>query len=251
MLYRLFIFTVIIQILFFSRNSSAQNQQIFISDDVQLLKLSDSLYMHITWDEFENYGRFSSNGLIYIVDGKGLLIDTPMDNEKTKVLYNFFSDSLNVTITFFIAGHFHNDCMGGIRFLKEKGVTSISGVPTQIICNQLGLPIPDISFYDSLNVNFGGQVIKCYYLGGGHSEDNIVVYLEKEKVLFGGCLIKSKESINLGFIGDANLDAWPITIKKVKTKFQNPNLIIPGHGNIGDSSLYNHTLHLLNIHTGN
>jgi metallo-beta-lactamase class B len=68
-------------------SSKAQtNEKIVIDDDIQLIHLQDSIYIHVTWHHLDNFGRFPSNGLIVIRNGQALMIDTPMDNEKTKRL---------------------------------------------------------------------------------------------------------------------------------------------------------------------
>jgi len=59
--------------------------------------------------------------------------------------------------------------------------------------------------------------------------DNIVIWFEKDRILYGGCLVKSTEAIDLGYTKEANLAEWPKTIKKIQNKFGTPAYIIPGH----------------------
>jgi hypothetical protein len=47
-----------------------------VDGDLQLLRLEDSVYVHITWHRLEQVGRFPSNGLIMIKNGQALMIDT-------------------------------------------------------------------------------------------------------------------------------------------------------------------------------
>lgn len=53
------------------------------------------------------------------------------------------------------------------------------------------LPISIQSFRDSITIDFNGIPVVCKFFGGGHSFDNITVWLPSDKVLFGGCLVKS------------------------------------------------------------
>lgn len=223
----------------------SQPKQIFISEDIQLLELSDSVYLHATWTEMEPYGRFSSNGLIVIKNGKALMVDTPMDSAATSFIYKHLLNSLNAQVTLLIPGHFHDDCIAGLPFLQTKGARSLSGNLTREKCLELNLPIPDTAFIDSIHFEFNSIPIACYYLGGGHTHDNIVVYLPQQKILFGGCMVKSMESMGMGFIGDADLEAWPNTLQKLKSKFPEAEIIVPGHGNVGGIELIDHTLLLL------
>ena len=38
----------------------------------------------------------------------------------------------------------------------------------------------------------------CYYFGGGHSEDNIAVWIPSAKLLFAGCMVKEMAAQNAG-----------------------------------------------------
>lgn len=102
-------------ILIISNYSIAQeNNTIVIDNDIQLIQLQDSIFIHISWQQSENFGRFPSNGLIIIKNGQALMLDTPMDNDKTERLTKYLTDSLCVKLTKVIACHYHDDCLGGL-----------------------------------------------------------------------------------------------------------------------------------------
>ena len=119
--------------------------EIRINNDLKLLHLTDSIYVHISWFNSKDFGRFSSNGMLIIKKGQALMIDTPMNIEMTEQLYNFVRDSMHVVITKFIAGHYHEDCIGGLEFLQSKGVASIANFMTIEKCKELNLPLPEKS----------------------------------------------------------------------------------------------------------
>jgi metallo-beta-lactamase class B len=72
-----------------------------------------------------------------------------------------------------------------------------------------------------------------------------VIWFENDRILYGGCLVKSFEATNLGYIGEANLDEWPITINNVKKRFTRPNFVITGHQDWTNTKSLNHTLKLI------
>jgi metallo-beta-lactamase class B len=221
------------------------DNKIVIDKEIQLIPLQDSVYIHVTWHTSEKYGRFSSNGLIIIRDGQALMIDTPMDNEKTERLTRYLKDSLSADVTKLIIGHFHDDCLGGLEYLQSIGVESIANSMTIEKCKEIGLPIPSISFTDSLTFDFNGERIVCAYFGAGHSFDNITVWIPGKKILFGGCLIKSMNSNNLGNLSDAIIADWDLTIKKLIKRYTNIKTVIPGHGAYGGVDLLTHTIALV------
>lgn len=216
-----------------------------VNADIELLKIDANYYVHTSWYDFPGSGRFPSNGLVFVKNGKALLIDTPNTNEQTLELYYYFQDHLNVDIVKVIVGHSHSDCMGGLSALHDKGVRSIACAKTIQICTSLKLPIPQQSYVDSMSLEFQGETVICRYLGAGHTVDNSVVYFPNSRILFGGCLIKSLSSKGLGNIKEADLADWDGTVLKVKNAFPSIRLVIPGHGAFGDRSLLDHTIALI------
>jgi metallo-beta-lactamase class B len=221
------------------------NDKLFVDNDIQLIHLQDSIYIHVTWHQLENYGRFSSNGLLVVKNGQALMVDTPMDNDKTERLTKYLKDSLSVVLTKLIIGHFHDDCLGGLGYLQSIGVESIANSLTIEKCKSIALPIPSLSFTDSLTFDFNGEQIDCRFFGAGHSFDNITVYIPSKKILFGGCLIKSSNSSGLGNLSDAVVPEWDATIFKLLQKYKDIKTVIPGHGDFGGAELLTHTIELI------
>ncbi|MDX9847067.1 MAG: subclass B1 metallo-beta-lactamase [Tenuifilaceae bacterium] len=219
-----------------------------INDDIFLQQIKDSVFTHVTYHADTIYGRFSSNGLIFIKKGEALMVDTPMDKEQTRVLCEYLLSKMGVKVTKFIAGHFHDDCIGGLEYLKKLGIESVANRLTIDLCIKHGLPVPSLPFDNYLKFSFNGEDVVCQYFGGGHTIDNIVVWFPAQKVLFGGCLIKSIHSSNLGNLADAVLGSWRQTVLKVIDAFPEAEVVIPGHGAIGDSSLLKHTVKLVESH---
>lgn len=220
-------------------------KRIKLSDKLELIKISDKAYVHVSYSEAPNYGRFSSNGLILISEGKAFLFDTPVEESVTKLLVSWITDVMKLKLEGFIPNHWHNDCMGGLQYLKNKGIESFANQMTIDIAKSKNLPVPALAFKHSLILQLGKQEIDCYYLGAAHSSDNIVVWIPKEKILFAGCMVKDMKSNGLGNTADANLKEWPITIDKVMGQFSAAKIVIPGHGDIGGLELLQHTKDLL------
>jgi len=221
-------------------------QKIKISDDLEIIKLSDNAYVHISYLQTESWGKVGANGLLFVKDGEALMVDSPWNNDQTEELYNWVKDSLGAIVTTFIPTHWHEDCMGGLGYLQTRNVDSYTNQMTIDIAKEKNLPVSQHGFTDSLSLDFQNTSVECYYLGGGHSTDNIVVYLPSENILFGGCCVKDMNSNSLGNLADADVEAWPGTMEKMINKFTKVKIVIPGHGTIGGIELMQHTLQLLN-----
>ena len=178
------------------------------------------------------------NGLVYRVNGHIYVIDTPTDEPSSKELLTWIGEHLEGEIKGVIVGHFHDDCLAGINYFHERGVPSYANEMTIPLAIAEENQVPNSGFKGSLLLEDG--LIEVFYPGEGHTKDNVVTYLKNEKVLFGGCLVKTLEA-SKGYLGDANVTAWPATIRKVKSRFASAKVIVPGHGDLGDVSLLDYT----------
>lgn len=239
--YLLLIFLSFVSFILIAQNSI----KLKISDDIELIKLTKNVYQHVSYYSSPEYGRFPSNGMIYLIGDKAFLFDTPMTNELTEILVNYIESNLKKKIIGFVPNHWHDDCIGGLEFINKKNIQSYSNQMTIDIAKLKNLPLPQFGFKDSLIINVDNVKIECYYPGPAHALDNIVVWLPEEKVLFAGCMCKEMSSISLGNIVDANPDKWPATIDKIINKYSEAEYVIPGHGKCGGNELLIHTKDLI------
>jgi metallo-beta-lactamase class B len=216
-----------------------------MSDDLSLFQISEHAWIHVSSDEISGFGRVSSNGMIYVQNGNAFLFDTPSSDYLTSELVTCLLDSLHTWITVFVPNHWHQDCIGGLNFLKSVGIKSYANRKTIEITKSKHLPVPEMEFTDSLQLMAGNKAVDCYYLGAAHTLDNIVVWIPSEKILFAGCMAKAMNAQGLGNTADGDLAEWPKTIDKVIAKFKTAETVIPGHGLWGGPELLQHTRDLL------
>lgn len=216
-----------------------------IYNDIFIQKLTDKAYMHISVAPIEGFGNVASNGVILVDNGEAFLFDTPVSNEQTERLVKYITDSLKAKIVAFVPNHWHLDCMGGLEYLHKNNVKSFANQMTIDIAKKEGKPLPQHGFTDSLTLKLNNIQVVCYYFGGGHSTDNIVVWLPTEKVLFPGCMVKDLKAKGLGNLSDAAVDEWLPTIEKIISKFPDAEIVVPGHGYAGTMDILHHTKQLL------
>lgn len=229
----------------FSGFAQPDYKRIKVSDDIELIKISEKAYVHVSVADIGNFGKVSSNGLILVDNGEVFLFDTPVTNTQTEILDNWMRDSLQASITTFVPNHWHEDCMGGLDYLNARGVKSYANEITIGITREKGLPQPQNGFKDSLSLKLCDMEVICYYFGGGHTLDNIVVWIPSERILFAGCMIKDLNSKGLGNLSDADIESWLPTVNRVLLEFPDARVVIPGHGQIGEIELLKHTQDLL------
>jgi len=222
----------------------SQGNVIRVSKDLELIRISENAYVHVSYTFLQPYGRFGSNGLLFVNGDESFLFDTPMTDSLTMELVGYIRDSMQLTIAGFIPNHWHEDCIGGLGFLQSQKIESYANQMTIDIATSKNLPVPEHGFKDSLTVKLGDRLIQCYYPGAAHSMDNVVVWIPSEKVLFTGCMVKSINSKNLGNTADGDQAAYPKTIDTVIRRFPMATIVVPGHGQAGGRELLVHTKEL-------
>ena len=232
-------------VIHFNGFTQSNYQRIKVSNDIELVKLSENAYLHVSSSEISGFGLVQSDGLIFINGKEAFLFDTPVTDSQTKDLVSWISDSLKLKIVGFAPNHWHSDCMGGLGYLQKQGIESYASQKTIEIARTKNLPVPAHGFKDSLQLHLGNKLIDLYYLGAAHTLDNIVVWIPSEQILFAGCMVKSLNSKNLGNTADGDLIAYPKTIDKLIHKFPTAKIVVPGHGEFGGIELIKHTRELL------
>lgn len=251
--------------------SHAQNkyQNVFTLDDELTIKqIDDNTFLCV-----HSFPWPANNLILKFKNGNYLFIDTPYTDEATEKLVNWLQsrDSLKIKITA-VNTHFHMDNLGGNGYLKSIGADIYGSDSTARLLKERGLGYgmldilkdPSMKKYcdyyknkkltppdklfpinERLNLVFDGDTIEVYYPGPGHSPDNVVVYYPAKKILFGGCILKSMASNSKGNLGDADLTNWRSSVEKLKTKFPEAGLVIPGHGDEGGFELISHTIEIV------
>lgn len=215
----------------------------FETDDLVLQKVSDHAYTHLTYLQTESFGKVPCNGLIVFDGGEAVIFDTPADDATSERVIRWVEDSLHCKVKAVIATHFHEDCVGGLKAFHEHGIPSYATNKTIAFDKERKFPVPQKGFDDRLDLKVGKKKVLAAFYGEGHTRDNIIGYFPDEKIMFGGCLIKELDATK-GNLADANVKAWPATVTKIKEKYPDAKVVIPGHGKIGDTALLDYTVKL-------
>lgn len=192
-------------------------------------QLTDSIYVYSTYKEYDG-NLVSSNSLYYLTADGIVMIDTPWDSAQLPKLLDSMRIKHNASPVFCISTHFHADRTAGLDYLDSIGVKTYSSELTKELCKERGEEQAENTFENDTTFVIGGKRILTFFPGAGHSPDNIVVLLNDENILFGGCFIKSYKAQSLGYTGDANISSWHKGIKNINGQFKWVDVVIPGHG---------------------
>lgn len=217
---------------------------------LRIQHLADSFYVYTTYKDLNGFS-FPSNSM-YLLTHKGVvLFDTPWDTSQFQPLLDSISNRHHLEVVLLVATHYHDDRTAGIEYYRSKGIKTYSSKLTYDLCKEHHEQQAEFYFVNDTAFSIGGHRFETFYAGEGHTKDNIVVWFDGNKILYGGCLVKSTENESLGNIADANLKAWTPTIKKIIKKYPRPKYVIPGHFGWVSKNGLKHTLKLLKRHERN
>lgn len=203
--------------------------------DIKIEKLEEGIYLHTSYIKYEN-NIFEKHGLVVIDHQKAYIIDTPASASDTEKLVKWF-ESRNFTLGASISTHFHGDSAGGIEWLNTQSIPTYASELTNELLKNDGKPQAKNTF-SGVSFWLVKNKIEVFYPGPGHTQDNEVVWIPSKKILFGGCFVKPD---GLGYLGDANLEAWPTSAKKLMSRYNKAKRVVPSHSDIGIASLLKRT----------
>jgi metallo-beta-lactamase class B len=203
-----------------------------IGETVWVARIAPQLWLHSTTASIQGGYVFPANGLIVERPKGSLLIDTGYSPDQSELLLQWSNINLAAPISSAIATHFHRDRTGGIDSLRAHRIRTLASPLTCALAKEHDLPVPDPIR------NFGeaphrlGPDCEIFFPGAGHTRDNIVAWLPKHQILFGGCFLKSVTSDDLGNVADADIPDWAASVRRARAQYPLAKMTIPGHGSI-------------------
>src|SRR6266508_692507 len=108
------------------------------------------------------------------------------------------------------------------RATLERQVASSLAYLEQV--KEIRVTVPNLTFSDGITITRGGRDMQIKYLGRGHTDTDVVVFLPKERIVATGDLM---ESI-ISYMGDSYPEDWIATLERLKAL--DFDTVMPGHG---------------------
>lgn len=225
--------------LLFSISSFAQTS----SPKLKITHLSGDFYVYTTYSTYEG-NQIPANGMYLITDKGVVLFDTPWDTTQFQPLLDSIQIRHNKNVVLCIATHWHSDRTEGLEYYRRKGIKTYTTALTDELSKKNNKKRAELLIYKDTIFQVAQYRFEVYYPGPGHTIDNIVVWFEKEKILYAGCLIKGLDFTDLGYLGDADVMAYASTLEKVKAHCSKPKHIIVSHSDWNTTRSLAHSIKL-------
>ncbi len=222
-----------------SANTSAQSAD----TKLKISRLTDDFYVFTTYNYYKG-NRIPANGMYVLTTCGAILIDSPWDTTQFQPLLDSIRTRHAKNVVMCIATHFHEDRTNGLEYYKKQGIKTYTTRQTDELSKKRGMKRAEFLLEKDTVFTIGQYSFQTFYPGHGHAPDNIVIWFEKQKVLYGGCLIKSMDDNTLGNLSDASVKDYSTTIENVQKKYRKPKYIIPGHNDWTNTESLKHTLEM-------
>lgn len=215
--------------------------------EIEIQPVTDGVWVHTSHYTYPNGTRFPSNGLI-VQSGDGLLlVDTAWGELQTAMLLDQIETSIHLPVRWAVITHAHHDRSAGTDLLEARGVEVVAHPRTQAATIAQGTAVPDtvLEALETVGSHVSWQGVEIVYPGPAHAPDNLMVWIPEAKVVFGGCAVRAAATSTLGSTADADIAAWPDAIRRARDRYPDAAIVVPGHGAVGDATLFDHTLEIL------
>ena len=163
---------------------------------IALQKIAEGVWVHTSSYTVPGRKPIPSNGLI-VQDGEDLImVDTAWGEMATKSLLEKIKTDIGKPVTKLIITHHHLDKMAGVDVMEFEGAQVFTHPLTPIKAVNSGYPVPNTSVAALKDARSRTKVgtVEIAYPGAAHAEENLVVYIPSQKILYGGCLLYTSPS---------------------------------------------------------
>ncbi|HMO61032.1 MAG TPA: BlaB/IND/MUS family subclass B1 metallo-beta-lactamase [Ferruginibacter sp.] len=210
---------------------------------LKITPLTGDFYIYTTYSTYEG-NSIPANGMYLVTPAGVVLFDTPWDTTQFQPLLDSILTKHGKAVVLCMATHWHSDRTAGLEYYAQKGIATYTTILTDELSKKNNKKRAEYLIQQDTVFNIGGHFFETYYPGPGHTADNIVLWFSKEKILYGGCLIKGADAENLGYLGDANVHEYAATLTRVQKKYPAPNFIIISHSDWNSLHSLKHSIHL-------
>ncbi len=213
------------------------------SASLKISYLTDDFYVYETYNYYKG-NRIPANGMYLLTNSGAVIFDCPWDTTQFQPLLDSIRIRHNKKVVLCIATHFHEDRTAGLEYYRKKGIKTYTTRQTDELSKKRGMKRAEFLIEKDTVFTVGQYSFQTFYPGKGHAPDNIIIWFEKEKILYGGCLVKSVDDNNLGNLADASVKDYPTTIKNVLEKCKAIKFLITGHNDWTNTKSLHHTLRM-------
>ena len=200
---------------------SSQAQQ---AVKVETVKIAEGVYIYRWGPSYQS---------LFIATPDGVVVTDPINSAAAKAYLAEIRKITSAPIRYLVYSHHHYDHIIGGAVFKEAGATVIAHRNAKPPLERLKHPqivMPDELVDERRVIELGDMRIELLYVGRNHTDNSLVLFLPREKIVFAVDFIAYKEVPWRGMF-DAYLDEWKDSLERVLAL--DWDRIVVGHSRLG------------------
>jgi glyoxylase-like metal-dependent hydrolase (beta-lactamase superfamily II) len=178
-------------------------------------------------------GSYSNNSLVFTGKDGVLLVDTHHDSDAEA--FKEFVEKLGLgSPRYIITTHRHVEHIGGnALFGPDPIIVAHNLLPEKLLSGTFLFSeypresFPDITFEDSLEISFNGEVIRLTTIGGSHDDNEIMVHFTKHKIAHISSVVNGFNFPSVD--GDGSVLEFESMTRRLMTLLPEDTRLISGH----------------------
>lgn len=189
-----------------------------------------------------------------------LVVDTGLGPRNAEKVLEFAAEYADGRRLYLTTTHFHPEHAFGAQVFDEKATYLVNRAQAEDLATkgdgylamfaQLGepvareldgteLPVPDLVYDGSYELDLGGRLVRLSPTGRGHSKGDQVITVPDADVLFTGDLAETGQFAIFPWFPPHDADVSGVRWIKVMERLaaQQPRIVVPGHGDVGDAQV--------------
>jgi len=177
--------------------------------------------------------RYQGHQSMFVVTKSGVIATDPIGLRRPQAVTTYIEEIKKVTnqpIKYVIYSHSHYDHIAGGKPFKDLGAKFIAHKNAR--AQLLRFPSPDVVMPDEVvdskrAITLGGTMIELVYVGRNHSDNSLVMWLPKEKLIFAVDFIPIQSLPFRNMPDTVSPPEWEASLKRVAA--MDWERMIPGH----------------------
>jgi glyoxylase-like metal-dependent hydrolase (beta-lactamase superfamily II) len=186
----------------------------------------------VTGTENVHVFRYQGHQSMFVVTPAGVIATDPIGYLRPQAVTTYIDEIRKITkapIKYLIYSHHHYDHIAGGKPFKDAGAIVVAHQRAKEHLATLKYPdavVPDLGVGNRHIINLGGTRLELHYVGRNHSDNSLVMFLPKEKIIFTVDFIPI-ESVHFRNMLDGFIPELDDSLKRVLA--MNWDRMIPGH----------------------
>lgn len=192
---------------------------------LDLIDVADDLYV------IHNVAA-PGNVTVLVTDEGVLLVDDKFERDFEGMM-RIVRSITDQPVRYIVNTHHHGDHTGSNAMFASTGAEIVASERARAKMVEAGMPgLPVFTMDDRARIHIGGKVVDLMYLGRGHTDGDIVIYLPQYRLLVAGDLFTygSATPQLIDYAGGGSAKDWTDTLDEIlKLDF---DTVVPGHGDV-------------------